>query len=117
MTVDLNLEHVPPPPKKKDYRIGAMGAGFIMRDCHLVAYHNAGYNVVAITAQPPEQAREVAQLRGISKVYDTNEELLADPTIEVVDIAVPPQHQLAIVREAVKQKHIKGILAQKPLAT
>jgi predicted dehydrogenase len=117
MTVDLNLEHVPPPPKKKDYRIGAMGAGFIMRDCHLVAYRNAGYNVVAITAQPPEQAREVAQMRGIPKVYNTNEELLADPMIEVVDIAVPPQCQLPIVREAVRQKHIKGILAQKPLAT
>ena len=117
MTVDLNLEHMPPPPKKKDYRIGAIGAGFIMRDCHLVAYRHAGYNVVAITAQPPEQARAVAQLRGIPKVYDTNEELLADPTIEVVDIAVPPHHQLPIVRAAVKQKHLKGILAQKPLAT
>ena len=118
MTVDLDLQHHAPPPKKKDYRIGAIGAGFIMRDCHLVAYRNAGYNVVAITSQPPEQAREVAQLRGIPKAYNTNEELLADSSIEVVDIAVPPNLQLPIVREAVKHAgHIKGILAQKPLAT
>jgi predicted dehydrogenase len=118
MTVDLNLEHLAPRPKKRDYRIGAIGAGFIMRDCHLVAYRNAGYNVVAITAQPPEQAREVAQLRGVPKLYSTNEELLADPAIEVVDIAVPPHYQLPIVREAAEQAHhIKGILAQKPLAT
>ena len=117
MTVDLNLEHHAPPPKKKDYRIGAIGAGFIMRDCHLVAYRNAGYSVVAITSQPPEQAREVAELRRIPKVFNTNEALLADRSIEIVDIAVPPHLQLAIVREAVKHKdHIKGILAQKPLA-
>jgi predicted dehydrogenase len=117
MTVDLNLEHVAPLPKKKDYRIGAIGAGFIMRDCHLVAYRNAGYNVVAITSLPPDQAREVAKARGIPKVYDTTAELLADPSIEVVDIAVPPHQQLAIVHEAAQQaSHIKGILAQKPLA-
>jgi len=118
MAVDLDLEHVAPPAKKKDYRIGAIGAGFIMRDCHLVAYGHAGYSVVAITSLPPEQAREVAALRGIPKVYDSSEELLADPAIEVVDIAVPPNCQLAIVREAAKHAgHIKGILAQKPLAT
>jgi predicted dehydrogenase len=118
MTIDLNLEHHAPPPKKKDYRIGAIGAGFIMRDCHLVAYRNAGYNVWAITSQPPQQAREVAELRRIPKVYGANEALLADPAIEVVDIAVPPHLQLPIVREAVKQaRHVKGILAQKPLAT
>ncbi len=118
MPVDLNLIHHAPPPRRKDYRIGAIGAGFIMRDCHLVAYGNAGYNVVAITSQPPEQAREVAELRHIPKVYPSNEELLADSSIEVVDIAVPPHLQLPIVREAVKHAgHIKGILAQKPLAT
>ncbi len=117
MDVDLNLEHMPPPPKKKDYRIGVIGAGFIMRDCHLVAYANAGYNVVAVACDVPTQAVEVAQARGIPKVYHTVSELLADETIEVVDIAVPPQYQFGIVREAVKQKHLKGVLAQKPLAT
>lgn len=117
MSIDLDLEHHAPPPRRKDYRIGAIGAGFIMRDCHLVAYRNAGYNVLAIASQRPERAREVARLRGIPKVYETNEELLADPTIEVVDIAVPPHLQAGVVREVVKSAgHIKGILAQKPLA-
>jgi predicted dehydrogenase len=117
MTIDLNLEHHAPIAKKKDYLIAAVGAGAIMRHCHLVAYGHAGYRVAAITSQPPEQAREVARLHGIPKVYDSHEELLADPAIAVVDIAVPPYVQLEIVREAVKHAdHIKGILAQKPLA-
>jgi predicted dehydrogenase len=117
MSIDLDLEHHVRPPKKKDYRIGCIGAGFIMRDCHLVAYRNAGYNVVAIACDVPEQAAEVARARGIPKAHQSVAELLADPTIEVLDIAVPPQHQLGIVREAARHKHIKGILAQKPLAT
>ena len=50
MAINLDLEHVAPAPKRKDFRIGAIGAGFIMSDCHLVAYGHAGYNVVAIAS-------------------------------------------------------------------
>jgi predicted dehydrogenase len=114
--IDLNLEHVAPRPQRKDYGIGAIGAGFIMRDVHLVAYGNAGYNVVAITSKPPDEAREAAALRGVPKVYDTVEELLRDPGVEVLDIAVPPHEQLDLMRRVVRNgRHLKGILAQKPL--
>ena len=64
MNIDLNLEHLPVPPRKKDYRIGAIGAGFIMRDIHLVAYQNAGFNVVAIAAKDAEQG---ARSSGIAR--------------------------------------------------
>jgi predicted dehydrogenase len=116
MRVDLNLEHVAPLPKKRDFRIGAIGAGFIMRDIQLVAYKRAGFTVVAIASKIPAESREVAELRGIPRVYDTWRELIADESVEVLDIAVPPDAQAAIVKEAVRHKHIKGILAQKPLA-
>lgn len=117
MGIDLNLEHLPLLPRKKDYRIGAIGAGFIMRDIHLVAYKNAGFNVVAITSRDRAQARATAELRGIPKVYDTWQELLADKQIEVLDIAVPPAAQPEILYAALEQKHIRGILAQKPMAS
>jgi predicted dehydrogenase len=116
MHVDLNLEHLPPTPLKKDYRIGAIGAGFIMRDVQLVAYGNAGLSVVAIASKHAAHAREVAELRGIPKVYDTWQELLDDSSIEVLDIAVPPDIQPSIVLEAARRKRVQGILAQKPLA-
>jgi predicted dehydrogenase len=116
MAIDLNLEHLPVPPHKKDFRIGAVGAGFIMRDIQLVAYRNAGFNVVAIASRNPATARETAELRGIPKVYDTWQELLADPSIEVLDVAVPPGLQTPIILAALQHKHIRGILAQKPLA-
>src|SRR5437899_7199270 len=114
----MDLNHQAPRPAKKDYRIGAIGAGFIMRDVHLVAYGHAGYHVAAISARRPEQAREVAQLRNIPKVYENWHDLIADPTIEVLDIAVPPHVQPEILLEVARHgRHLKGVLAQKPLAT
>jgi predicted dehydrogenase len=116
VNLDLNLNHrVAKPPR--DFGIGAIGAGFIMRDVQLKAYADAGFNVVAITSRTPEIAREVADLRGIPKLYEGLGEMLRDPEVEVLDIAVPPHRQLEIVRQAVNEgKYLKGILAQKPLA-
>src|SRR5690349_4807087 len=34
---DLALNYLPRLPRRKDWRIGCAGAGFIMADCHLVA--------------------------------------------------------------------------------
>jgi predicted dehydrogenase len=48
-------------------------------------------------------------------VYESYRQLLDDPEIEVLDIAVPPDVQIEVVREVVKRKSVRGILAQKPL--
>jgi predicted dehydrogenase len=114
--LDFKLEYLPNLPPKTDYAIGCIGAGFIMRDVHIVAYQKAGFNVVAIASRTPENARAAAAARNIPTVYDTWQQLLDDPRIEILDVAFPPDQQLGIIREAVKHPHIKGILAQKPLA-
>ena len=103
-------------PKRKDFAIGCVGAGFIMNDCHLVAYRNVGFNPAAINSLVAEEREAVAKRHGIGKVYDTWQNLVADPEIEILDIAVPPDVQLEVVRYAAKKKHIKGIQCQKPVA-
>lgn len=114
--VDLDLEYLPVLPKEKNIPIGCIGSGFIMADCHLVAYRQAGFNPVAIASRQPKHAATVAARHDIPKTYDTYQQLLDDQQIQVVDIAVPPDVQLEVIREAVKRKdHIRGILAQKPL--
>src|SRR5712691_2989910 len=100
--IDLDLDIHPRLPRKMDFGIGAIGSGFIMRDCHLVAYNNAGFRTLAIASRTPAHARSVAEQHGIPRVYDTWRELLEDPAIEIVDIAFPPDQQLDIVREAVR---------------
>src|SRR5438105_5960090 len=114
---ELSLDYRPRLPRRMDFRIGCIGAGFIMRDCHLVAYGQAGFNPVAIASRDPSHAQAVATERGIPRCYATRAELLADRQIEVLDIAVPPDVQSSIIKQAVEHAgHIRGILAQKPLA-
>ncbi len=61
-------------------------------------------------------AADVASRHEIETVYEDYRELLADPRIAVIDIAVPPDVQLEVIREAVQHAdHLRGILAQKPL--
>lgn len=99
------------------FGIGIIGAGFIVRDCHLVAYRQAGFRVVGISSRSSERAQAVATLRDIPRVYAHYHSLLENPDIQVIDIGVPPQHQPAIIREICDRgPHIRGILAQKPLA-
>jgi predicted dehydrogenase len=115
-TLDLAGRVGPDLPPKTDYRIGCIGAGFIMKDIHLVAYAEAGFDVVAIASRTPANARAAAEEHAIGTVHDTWQELLDDERVEIVDIAFPPDQQLEIVREAARRPHIKGILAQKPIA-
>ncbi|MEX0819461.1 MAG: Gfo/Idh/MocA family oxidoreductase [Pirellulaceae bacterium] len=112
----LEVTHLPTLPRNKNAPIGCIGSGFIMADCHLVAYRKAGFNPVAIASRNPAHARAVAQRHALPKVYETYHELLADPEIEVVDVAVPPDVQLEVMREVVQHNdHLRGVLAQKPL--
>ena len=111
--MDLNIYS--PLPRRKDVRIGILGSGFIVNDCHLVAYHKAGFNPVAIASRNHQRASKVAERHNIAKTYDNCEQLLADPSIEVLDIAVPPNAQLGLIKAACARKTLKGILAQKPL--
>ncbi len=105
-----------PLPRRKDWRIGAIGAGFIMKDCQLVAYRDMGFQAEAIASADRAQSEAVAKEFGIPKVYDGWMELLQDDSLEIIDIAIPPHLQLEVVREAVKHPNIKGILCQKPIS-
>ncbi len=114
---DSELDHLPKLPTAAGRRvgIGCVGAGFIMADCHLVAYRQAGFNPVAISSRDAAKATAVAARHGIPKTYANYQELLNDPAVEVVDVAVPPDVQIDVIREVVRHQRIRGVLAQKPL--
>ena len=113
MPSEINIH--PRFPRRRDIRIGILGSGFIVSDCHLVAYRKAGFNPVAIASRQVENARKTAERHGIGTVYQSYEKLLDDPSIEVLDIAVPPNVQLGLILAACRCGTVKGILAQKPL--
>lgn len=104
-----------PELKRKDFRIGVLGSGFIVNDCHLVSYRKNGFNPVAIASRTRANADAVAKRHSLQTVYETYEALLDDKSIEVLDIAVHPQIQLDLIKAACERGTVKGILAQKPL--
>lgn len=111
-----DLDYLPRWPRDRRVGIGCIGAGFIMADCHLVAYRQAGFHPVAIVSRRLDQAQAVAERHGIKRVHETCQQLLDDPRVEVLDIAVPPDVQYDVIRECTRHKgRIRGILAQKPL--
>jgi galactose mutarotase-like enzyme/predicted dehydrogenase len=115
-TEATGLRYAPPSPVRKDFRIGILGSGFIVDECHLVSYRRAGLNPVGISSRIRDNAARIAIKHSLSRVYESYDQLLDDPSIEVLDIAVPPQHQLELIRGACARRTAKGILAQKPLA-
>jgi predicted dehydrogenase len=108
------LNYKPKLPQRMDRGIGIVGAGGIVNYAHLPAYKKAGFRVVGITDRNREQAERTAKEHGIGKVYGSVAELLRQPEIEIVDIAVYPAEQVAIVEQAAAAG--KHLLCQKPFA-
>jgi len=117
MTTEFTLDYLPKLPQNKAVPIGCIGSGFIMADCHLVAYRANGLNPVAIASRTFSSAQKVADRHNLTP-YASVEEMLHKAPIEVVDIAVPPDNQKEIVIQVLRHRsRIRGILAQKPLGT
>ena len=101
-------------PERTDYGIGVIGCGGIVNYAHLPAYRRAGFNVVACYDQNPESAERTAQEYGIPRLASSVAEILDNPEIAIVDIAVTPWAQAAIAKDAIAAG--KHLLCQKPLA-
>lgn len=115
--MEPDLDYLPPMPARRDLPIGIVGAGFIVRDCHLVAYAQAGFRVVGLTSRTRHTAEEVARLREVPAVFDSVEQMLAHAQAAVIDVAVPPQAQPEVIARILAHPNkVRGILAQKPLA-
>lgn len=110
----LDLDYKPYLPPKTDYGIAIAGCGGIVNYAALPTYKKHNLNVVGCYDLNREAAEKTAREFNIPKVYRTLEELAADSAVEIVEISVPPQHQLNLVRPCVAAG--KHLLCQKPLA-
>ena len=110
-------DYRPQPPSKEvieQFPIGVVGCGGIMRSAHLPAYERFGYRVLAACDVVEENARLAAEKFGIPHFTTRLEDLLDDPAIKVIDLAVHASQRRPLVeRIAAAGKHI---LSQKPFA-
>jgi predicted dehydrogenase len=106
------LPYLPPMPRAYRPRIGLIGAGGIA-SAHLDAYRTAGWEVAAICNRTHGKAEALAQTYAPDAwVTDRYADILADPSIDVVDITPHPADRLPLMKSALKAG--KHVLSQKP---
>jgi predicted dehydrogenase len=106
------LPYQPPMPRNYRPRIGIIGAGGIT-SAHLDAYRTAGWDVAAICNRTRAKAERLAETYAPNAlVTDHYSEVLADPSIDVVDITPHPADRLPLMEAALKAG--KHVLSQKP---
>lgn len=94
--------------------IAVIGCGGIVKSAHLPAYQKYQQRVVGVYDVRPEATAGVQAQFGVEQIYESLDALLADPEVQVVDIATHPDQRVALMRRAIAAG--KHVLAQKPLA-
>lgn len=94
--------------------VGVIGCGKIAQTRHLPEYRdNPDANIAALYDFDHDRAAQMAELYG-AKVYDSYEEILADPEIDAVSVCVRNVDHCKISVEAMKAG--KHVLCEKPMA-
>jgi predicted dehydrogenase len=99
----------------RSYRIGVIGAGKIVRECHLPAYRSMGWQVVRIANRTAALAQEAAAAFDIPAASDDLLDVVRDEQVEVVDISLPPHLHREVAEAAIAAG--KHVLLQKPMST
>jgi len=94
--------------------IGFVGGGF-MAEVHSRAARSARARLVGIVSSNPARSASAAESLGFETAYDSVEQLLADPAVDVVHIVTPnaTHHDLALA--AIRAG--KHVVCEKPLTT
>jgi predicted dehydrogenase len=90
-----------------------VGTGFI-GPVHVEALRRLGRPVAGVLGSSPERGRAAAERLGLPRHYDSLEQLLADPQVQVVHLASPNRLHFEQCRQALAAG--KHVLCEKPLA-
>ena len=97
------------------YNVGTVviGTGFI-GPVHVETLKRIGVNVIGICDVVEEKAREEVEKFGLSKVYTSFDQVLADDEVQVVHLTTPNRFHFSMARDALNAG--KNVLCEKPLA-
>jgi predicted dehydrogenase len=101
-------------PPKTDYGIAFIGCGGIVNYGHIPSYKAHGFHMIGGYDINRDAAVKTVEEHGLEKVYDTLDDVLNDPLIQIVDIATMAWDRRAIVEKASAAG--KHMLCQKPLS-
>lgn len=95
-------------------RWGVLAPGEIARDFVTTLHANTDQRVHAVASRSSERAADFAATHGIPRSYDSYEQLVADPGIDVVYVAAPHSEHRALALLAISAG--KHVLIEKPIA-
>jgi len=111
---------------KERLGVGIIGAGFVTNTFHLPSWRYVRHaDIVAICAPHREKAERSAAIArklkvGEPRVYTDVKEMVNDPNVHAIWIAVPNYARLPVVRKIVEacegNGHLIGVACEKPLA-
>src|SRR3954464_13729628 len=94
-------------------RAAIAGTGFIGR-VHARSARLAGAELVGVAASSPESAQAAAAELGAERAFDSAEERVGDPSIDVAHICTPNHLHLPLAEAALAAG--KHVICEKPLA-
>jgi len=101
-------------PLKTDYGIAFVGCGGIVNYGHIPSYQANGFNMLGGYDINQEAAEKTVQTHGLKKLYKSLDEVLSDPAVQIVDVAVVPEEQWNVVSKVIAAG--KPLLCQKPFS-
>jgi predicted dehydrogenase len=108
-------DHRPSFPATYRPGIGIVGCGGIVKLAHLPAYTAYGVDVVGVYDPSADATRDLQErFPVVGRVFDSFDELLDDPRIEVVDVATHPAKRVELMQRVLRAG--KHVLSQKPFA-
>lgn len=96
-------------------RLGIIGCGVIGNHAHLPsATRSDQLDVLAVADLLPERVQAAAEKYGVHRTYASGDELLADPDVEAVVLAMPVNERTPLAFRALAAG--KHVLIEKPIA-
>ena len=84
------IDDRPAPLITAAYGIALIGCGGIVNYAHLPAYHRHNLSIIGCFDQDRDAAFSSATAHNIPRIYDSVDEILADSSVSIVDIAIHP---------------------------
>lgn len=100
-------------PETRPVRVGFVGTGWTRR-VQIPAFRLGGLTAQAICSGNPENARAAAAALTIPDVYDTWQEMVTAPNLDIISITTPPDLHQEICTAALKAG--KHVICEKPTA-
>ena len=98
---------------ERELRVGIAGTGFI-GGVHARSVRVSGARLAGVASASPEMAAAAADALGADRAYDSADELIADPSIDVLHICTPNHLHVPLAQAALAAG--KHVICEKPLA-